>query len=182
MIKITPIAGRKVLSLDIATATGICWTDGTRHIVRSWKLTKNNQGQAIIDLQRELRGIIVELGCTLVVFEDASFGASRQMRTMAFHNALRGAIESVCTMLDLQFWKYAPTSIKKHIAGNGRADKEQVRRAVERLFGIVTANDNESDAAAMAMLAVQDIKPVSMVKRAAKKRIKQAKKLERKLF
>lgn len=59
--------------------------------------------------------------------------------------------------------KYAPTTIKKQITGNGKANKEEVATAViERLaeHGIVDVTfktDDESDAVAVALTYYEDI-------------------------
>lgn len=47
------------------------------------------------------------------------------------------------------FIDIAPNSVKKAVTGNGHAKKNQVAEAVERLTGIKTSNDDESDAIAV---------------------------------
>jgi len=43
----------------------------------------------------------------------------------------------------------APATVKKAIAGSGRATKEEMVAAVERRFGIILNNDDEADAIAI---------------------------------
>lgn len=172
---------RRIISIDPATITGSAWTNGTDVDHRTWTLTKNNQGRAILDMSQLLREFIAELGCDLLVCEDASFGSNNR-NTAAFHNALRGAIEAIAEEHHLPLWKYNPSSLKAQTCGNGRATKQQMTDAVNRLYGVNCANDNEADAVAMAMLAANDVKPVGMVKRAQKRRVKRAVKKIRFLF
>lgn len=48
-----------------------------------------------------------------------------------------------------EFTDIAPSSVKKTVTGNGRANKQLVAEAVDKLTGIETANDDESDAIAV---------------------------------
>ncbi|MAG59791.1 crossover junction endodeoxyribonuclease RuvC [Candidatus Woesebacteria bacterium] len=57
--------------------------------------------------------------------------------------------------------EYAPGQIKKVVGGNGRADKEEMKKAVRREFGIrpkkgkKTHFDNEADAIAVALCHIK---------------------------
>ncbi len=170
----------KTIGLDIATSTGVCWTDGNRILLDTW-LLRGTQGAKINQLVRSLRELIATEGCSLIAIEDSSFG-SKFAGVQAFHNALRGAVEAVCADQDIELWKYHPTTIKKETTDYGKATKEQVQSALKRFYGIETTNLDESDAAAICMLAHRGVKPPSMVKRAAKKRAKAAAKKELRLF
>lgn len=46
----------------------------------------------------------------------------------------------------------SPTSLKLYAAGNGKADKPDVRAAVERRYGVSVANDDEADALTLAAM------------------------------
>src|SRR5262249_41386693 len=153
--------------------TGACWTDGATIDVTTWRLTPGNQGAAINDLQRHLRGWIRDGKPDLIAFEDASYG-SHNRSTQAFHNALRGGIVAVAAEFGLEHWAYNPSSIKAQTCSNGRATKDQMIRAVERLYRVKCSNSDEADAVAIAMLAVKGIKPVGMMKQETKRRVKRA--------
>lgn len=172
----------KVIALDIASRTGAAFTDGTRTIAETWTLPSGNHGAAINELIKRLREFIARHGCDRLVCEDASFGSNNRA-TAAYHNALRGAIEALAAELGLPpVWKYNPSSLKAQTCNNGRATKQQMIAAVALLYGVKCADDNQADAVAMAMLAIQAIPPVGMVKKAVKRRIRAAKKKERALF
>lgn len=171
----------KVISIDPATKTGAAWTDGREVVYHTWQLPGGvqNHGAAILELQRRLRTFITEHGCDLLVFEDASFGSNNRA-TAAYHNALRGGIETIIELYALpKPWKYNPSSLKKATTGSGKATKDQMIATVNRLYGLHVVDDNAADAVAMAMLAVRGIKPVSMVKKDIKQAVKRQ---ERKLF
>lgn len=72
----------------------------------------------------------------------------------------RTGLSEVVGVMDLVLWQKAkkeweefyPATIKKEISGNGRADKQAVASAVlEYIRGIEFINDDESDAAAVAL-------------------------------
>ncbi|MBL6621365.1 MAG: crossover junction endodeoxyribonuclease RuvC [Rickettsiales bacterium] len=64
----------------------------------------------------------------------------------------RGAIIATALQYSDKIFEYSPTQIKKSIAGNGRADKEQVQRMVKFMLPkAVMKHYDESDALAIAL-------------------------------
>lgn len=49
---------------------------------------------------------------------------------------------------------FAPTSIKKHATGNGKATKEDMIKAANELYDITVEDDNEADAVLVGRLAL----------------------------
>jgi len=64
-----------------------------------------------------------------------------------------GAIMLVAAEAGLPVEEYGPNEVKQAVTGMGNADKEQVRRALERVHGLrdVPAQVDASDAAAVAL-------------------------------
>lgn len=64
----------------------------------------------------------------------------------------RGAAILAAAVFRLPVFEYAPTSIKRSVVGNGRADKHQVQQMVRALLGLVEpAQEDASDALAAAI-------------------------------
>jgi crossover junction endodeoxyribonuclease RuvC len=65
----------------------------------------------------------------------------------------RGAILAVLGEADLAVADYPPATVKKCVAGNGRADKEQVARMVTAILGLPSAPEplDATDALAVAI-------------------------------
>jgi crossover junction endodeoxyribonuclease RuvC len=66
---------------------------------------------------------------------------------------LRGIIKLVSYQLGLDVIEIAPSSVKKTITGNGRADKDLVRRMVNEEYGLSLSSTDEADAIAIAITA-----------------------------
>lgn len=69
-------------------------------------------------------------------------------------NNLNGITHTTAYIHDLDRREYAPTTIKKFMTGNGRADKQGVMEAV-RERGFTISNDDEADAIAVLLIAYQ---------------------------
>ncbi|NUN13173.1 MAG: crossover junction endodeoxyribonuclease RuvC [Myxococcales bacterium] len=64
----------------------------------------------------------------------------------------RGVALLAAAVFRLPVFEYAPTSIKRSVVGNGRADKHQVQQMVRALLGLAeTAQEDASDALAVAI-------------------------------
>lgn len=178
----------KILAIDPATLTGFAWGDGKKIYSGVWSLGSDpHAGSRMLRLAEEIRALHRSRGFEAIAFEEASYGAGArkgkgiQWSAIVLHNKLRGAIEMVAAELLVKCFPVAPATIKAFVAGNGKATKADVIRAVELHFGIVAQDDNEADAIAILFWAMAHPEGFIGAKAVAKKQ-KAARKKDAKLF
>lgn len=116
---------------------------------------------------RTLRLFRVMEGAHTVVIHasDDDAGACAFERGMAYSRVMatgalavaeaRGVILAAVGGDGLKAIEVSPASAKKAVTGNGKASKADVRRAVQRIFGLpAMLKEDESDAAAVALAAL----------------------------
>lgn len=150
-----------IVGLDVSSRdTGVCemGSDGSVLAVHSVKRPKHLRlDHHIIDFYYdELRSLVKACrknygNDILFALEDFLYGSMRGKAV------LRVAIASVFAhwLRNKGFTviAVAPTSVKKEIAGSGRASKGEVMKAVHSLTDLYTDNDNIADAVAVSIYA-----------------------------
>lgn len=58
-------------------------------------------------------------------------------------------VQEVCARHEVPYTSVHSATLKKHITGSGRGEKQQVIDAVSKVFGFVPKDDNEADALAI---------------------------------
>ncbi len=145
---------KNILGIDPATATGFCFTDGTRFEHGTWDISRNRWPDRSGGRLHELRNRILEVHglwgpIELIAFEEASFGGNQvkmQMQVILFHARLRGIIEEVACDIGAQTLLVNPLTLKAWATDNGHATKDQMMRALSRHYGITASDHNDSDA------------------------------------
>jgi crossover junction endodeoxyribonuclease RuvC len=137
-----------IYGLDISMSnTGIVIFEENGNPIKALSIptsTKNGSHgrrlKIIADVFLELRR---KYPTNLIVLES---GFSRHAVSTQVIYRVRGLIDYI--FYDCQEIEFAPSSIKKMVVGNGRADKEEVRKIVSTKFPqLLFNNDDESDAA-----------------------------------
>lgn len=135
-----------ILAIDPATKTGVADTYGLRLL---WNLdmlaAHTHQGHRHLALARALRDQLKAKSYGHVAIEEASYGATGQMRVMSFHNSLMGVILLVCAEHGVPVLLAKPTELKKYATGKGNAKKEDMIRAA-KMAGERVSDDNIADA------------------------------------
>lgn len=179
----------KILAIDPATACGFAL--GQRGVEKPlahgvWNLgSHRTEGQKLAVLAESIRGVGP---VNMIAVEAASFGAtpsgqSIQWSQVVWQNKMRGVIEMVAAEIGAEVREFHNATIKSFVTGNGRATKDQVRRAVKRLLGIETVDDNDADAVSILELAKRpDCWPKSKPKKVKAKRPRRGKKQTGMLF
>lgn len=136
-----------ILALDPATKTGYATSNGE---VGTLDLT--NAKCKLTALEGFVLKVHSNTPIHLLAYEVASFGAGyrkgkgMQMRTMAFHNELRGVIKKVAHQIGAETLEVHPSSVKAFATGSGRAKKEDMIRAADKLLGLRNLTGDEADA------------------------------------
>ena len=149
-----------ILGLDLSTrCTGwgmVAWKDSLPPAyvasgVAEWK-PKTPLGDVLRDLSRFLVDAQAK-GLTAVVAEDIFVGPNRQ--TVLSLAEMRGVVRHVCCAFDTPLLLVAPSTVKKQLAGHGRASKGQVAQAVGLRLGIDVSEmpPDQTDALAVALCA-----------------------------
>jgi Holliday junction resolvasome RuvABC endonuclease subunit len=113
---------------------------------------------------RALRGLLNRLaanhGPVHAVWIEKSIW-KRQAYAMLDHGGFLAITEDWCQVNRARFEWAAPSSIKSHITGSGRAKKADVMHHVQMVHGVKTKSDDEADAIALldyalAQMALRD--------------------------
>jgi Holliday junction resolvasome RuvABC endonuclease subunit len=161
----------KLLALDVATVMGFFHTPSASGVV---KLTGDIE-EKMATLADWLRRTVKTLSIDLIAYEEASYGASGrrgeggvQWSTIVFHNQMRGIVRLTARELGIECKAVHLSTAKAMATGNGRASKEQVKRAFKTFLGKEPIDDNHADAWAIFVAAEQG---AFMVKKAKKPRV-----------
>lgn len=165
-------AGKNILALDPAAATGFAHSSGRSGTWSLMAAPGEHGGNRLMRLRMAIRDVHGQLGVDLIAFEDAGFG-SHNPHVKALHDELRGTIKLCAAELAIPFVAFNPMTIKRFATGSGGAMKQQMMAACERMLGIRPADDNEADALWILCMAAQGYRqPPSQAKlrKATKKR------------
>ena len=88
----------------------------------------------LVEISQGLREVIAELRPQVVAVEGVFHGQNARSALQLGH--ARGAALLVCGEATLEVSEYAPATVKRAVAGNGRATKEQVSRVVRMLCAL----------------------------------------------
>ena len=120
-------------------------------------------GKRLIKINDELDSIIKKLKPDVISIERLFF-ANNAKTAMTVGRAI-GVIVFTAAKNNIDIFEYAPGTIKKQIAGNGRADKKDIQKALRVIFGAKirsknhkrTHFDNSADALAVALCHAYNI-------------------------
>ncbi len=153
-----------ILGIDPGTATtgyGIIKVKGKEYELLDFGLieTENNgiPGDRLKDIYNQLASILKQFNPDIMAIERLFFAtnAKTAMRVGQAHGVMLLAASRSKT----EVVEYAPGTIKKVIAGDGRADKKLIQKSVRKYLGArvrskkkqKTHFDNEADALAVAL-------------------------------
>lgn len=121
--------------------------------------------ERLLILARDLREVIGELGPDEVSLEATFHGKNAQSALRLGH--ARGAIMLVAAEASLPLAEYPPATVKRTVAGHGRADKSEIQRIVTYLCNLkkVPAPD-AADALAIAICHAYHSAAPALIRRA----------------
>lgn len=160
-----------ILGIDPGTATtgfGVLEYDLNNISVLDFGLieTKNNtnSGKRLIEISKEITVIIKKYKPDVISLEKLFF-ATNAKTAMSVGQAI-GVIIFTIVKNKVEFFEYAPGTIKKKVTGDGRADKKMIQRSLRKLLGGKirsrvhgkTHFDNSADALAVALCHIYNIR------------------------
>ena len=110
----------------------------------------------LVGIERELVATIEAHRPGIASVEGLFFAKDAQAAAKLGH--ARGVALLVCARAGLEVHEYPPALVKRAVAGNGRADKEQVAQMVRVVLGLAAAPASDAaDALALAITHLQHI-------------------------
>lgn len=111
--------------------------------------------ERLAKLHREIMGVLDRCEPEAVVLESLFRGVN--VRSLIVLAQARGTLLATVAMAGLEVQEYSPAEIKSAVTGNGRADKDQIRRMVCLILGLKREklSADASDALAAAICFAQ---------------------------
>ncbi|MFZ5933010.1 MAG: crossover junction endodeoxyribonuclease RuvC [Patescibacteria group bacterium] len=153
-----------ILGIDPGTATtgyGLLRTSSKNFEVLDFGLietAKNGSpGKRLENIYRQMTKLLRQYSPNVVAIEKLFF-ASNAKTAMSVGQA-QGVMIFAASRSKIEVAEYAPGTIKKTVAGDGRADKKMIQRSLRKIFGArirskarkKTHFDNAADALAVAL-------------------------------
>jgi crossover junction endodeoxyribonuclease RuvC len=147
----------RVLGIDTSlrsTGVGVVDAQGSRLSAVEFGRIHNPPGLKLSECLRRLDGGIRETIARTrpdtVAIEDIFF--CKNVRTAVVLGEARGAAIAACAAAGLPICEYSPRRVKQAVAGNGAADKSQVRKMVMALLALrEEPQEDAGDALAIAI-------------------------------
>lgn len=137
------VAGRDTSLVD----AGVCRFDESLPLARR-----------LVDIERDLVSILVEHKPCVVAVESL-YAHYKHPRTAILMGHARGVILQAAAKLGIDVRDFAATRVKRHLTGNGRADKGQVQRAIQTSLNLPELPEppDVADAIAIAMCCAAEM-------------------------
>jgi len=160
-----------ILGIDPGTATtgyGLVKVEDDKYTAVEFDLIetdKNGQPQQrLLTIQKELLKVIKKHKPDVMAIEMVFF-ATNAKTAIAVGQAI-GVMMLSAAQAKLDIVEYAPGTIKKMVAGNGRADKKEIQKAIRKVFGASVRSkpkkkthfDNAADGLAVALCHAYKLK------------------------
>lgn len=142
---------KKILGIDPSTKTGLSVVDTTGKVLlaREIEFKKLVGFERIQSIVGEVFEVIALHKPDMIVLEDIIVG----------HASSAITVIQVASILRYYLWQeghayhdVSPGTLKKFVAGNGKANKEQMMMFVLKVFGYEPATNNIADAVGLAFL------------------------------
>jgi Holliday junction resolvasome RuvABC endonuclease subunit len=145
----------RILAVDCGMRSGITYEAATDIPKPTFFDLGGNSGfaygLACSRLRLHLIDCIQATATELVVYEAPlpAKNTNNPISTIAVLYGLPAVIEMVCYDLNIECAYVNVQTIKKHIAGHGHADKKEVRKAANLIFGMNVKDENAADSLAL---------------------------------
>ncbi|WAC07544.1 MAG: crossover junction endodeoxyribonuclease RuvC [Thermodesulfobacteriota bacterium] len=141
------------------TGYGVIEIVDKRGVVRAWDCLstnpKDSTPQRLQTIFLDLKKILQKWDVQLLILEDV-FVLPRFPKAALQLGAVRGIVALAAAYNNLEVMELKPTEIKAALTGNGRAHKNQVSKAVQKILGIkeTITSEHASDALALALVGL----------------------------
>ena len=144
------------------TGTGVCVVNRDGKVVFACTLKNNLRGEErLVFIREALRDILREFKPKMICVEDYAYAATYGG---AFAGEVGGTVKVMMYEEGFQFYKVAPTRLKKFINGGGGA-KNMIILNVFKSWGYTADDDNQADACGLAQMArATCVRPIKLTK------------------
>lgn len=142
-----------IIGLDLGNTTGysVMTDDGGLVYSGTWKCKKRTPA-AVLAFYENLSSLVTEWDVSSIAYEAVKQNHKGKAAACAY-GSWEGLVWLVSAMMDVGLVPVNPMDIKRWI-GTFNADKADSEAAVYQKYGIVTADDNESDAIIISAIAL----------------------------
>ena len=156
-----------ILGIDPGVATtgyGLVKVKKDSLLAVDWGLIETNkeldQSRRLYNIYKQMRGLLREYDPDIVAIEKIFFATNA--KTAIAVGQAQGVMLLSTSSFKADVFEYAPGTIKKMVAGDGRADKKKMQRHLRKVFGAKVRSqkhkkthfDNAADALAVALCHV----------------------------
>ena len=114
-------------------------------------------GKRLVKIHKEMRELLRRVSPDSIAIERLFFAANA--RTAMSVGQAVGVMLFSAAQAEIEIFEYAPSTVKKAITGNGRADKKQMQKSLRKILGSRVRSgakkrthfDNAADALAVAL-------------------------------
>ncbi len=137
----------KILALDQALSTGWAFLDGDRVESGVFSIKSDKVCERYDMFESEILRMIRVYYPDLIIFEKAHM---RNYNTTKFAMGLITRIEEICSLCDIDYTDVHTGTLKKDMAGHGKASKADMIKKANEIFNKEITSDDEADALLMA--------------------------------
>jgi len=143
-----------VLGIDLGNPGGLAVLTPNAQLgsVLHWQRLGNMN---LARLRRVLGHVIETFDVQLIATEKPFAGrGDKRPKIGLAQREKQSVVKTLCQERKIKFVDYAPQTVKKALTGNGRASKEQMGRAVQRMLRIPSDDEHVLDACAIGVLGL----------------------------
>jgi crossover junction endodeoxyribonuclease RuvC len=151
-----------ILALDLSLlATGYAYRSNGNLIYGTLKFKQTDEiGYQLVEIESFIDDLIKKENITHCIREGLSFGYSNFGFTRL--SSVAGVVYASLYRNQVPFVEVAPKSLKKLVAGSGKATKEEVMSAVVERTGSSPLDNNQSDAIGLLLVGEAYAKALSL--------------------
>lgn len=123
----------RIIGIDHGTSTGVSILDDGKLFATHNIRLKTDGDERYIELFNEIKEILIKYKPDMVALETPSH--LRNAKILRYLIGLHTAVVMACVELNIKTVDVIPTTMKKFIVGDGRADKSQVAYALTHKHG-----------------------------------------------
>lgn len=114
-------------------------------------------GERLVMLRDDIQELIKQYSPSHLGIEQVFF--SKNVTTAISVSHARGVVTEMCTRHGMEIHEFNPVEVKKHMTGDGRADKKHIQQMLNMEYGLtfMAKHDDAADAVAIALLLMHTI-------------------------
>lgn len=148
-----------IIGVDVSsTRTGVAWEYGSasqQYSGPTHELSPSDWAWRMIEMADFVMDKAKSIGATMAIVEELPSGSLKYDKTRTVCERCGLYWRVICSLQEagIKCHLVSPTSLKKFVTGDGRAEKPQIEREIRRLFpSCLPSNHDEADAKALCVI------------------------------